>query len=39
MDDKLSIVDVKARDDIRRLYKNEIQLLPHADLPARMLYA
>ena len=39
LDDKLSIVDVKARDDFGRLYQVEIQILPHADLPARMLYA
>jgi predicted transposase/invertase (TIGR01784 family) len=36
--DKLSIVDVKARDDHGRFYQIEIQLLPHADLPARILY-
>jgi predicted transposase/invertase (TIGR01784 family) len=36
--DKLSIVDVKARDDQGRLYQIEIQLRPHADLPARILY-
>ena len=39
LDDKLSIVDVKARDDVGRLYQIEIQILVHADLPARMLYA
>ena len=39
LDDKLSIVDVKARDDLGRLYQIEIQILVHADLPARMLYA
>ena len=39
LDDKLSIVDVKARDAQGRLYQVEIQILPHADLPARMLYA
>ena len=37
--DKLSIVDVKARDDRDRLYQVEIQLLTHKDLPARILYA
>ena len=37
--DKLSIVDVKARDDQARLYQVEIQLLTHKDLPARILYA
>jgi predicted transposase/invertase (TIGR01784 family) len=36
--DKLSIVDVKARDDQGRFYQIEIQLRPHADLPARILY-
>ena len=39
LDDKLSIVDVKARDAEERLYQIEIQLLGHRDLPARMLYA
>ena len=39
LDDKLSIVDVKARDARGRLYQIEIQILVHADLPARMLYA
>jgi predicted transposase/invertase (TIGR01784 family) len=38
LDDKLSIVDVKARDEQGRLYQIEIQLLSHPDLPARMLY-
>jgi len=38
LDDKLSIVDVKARDGEGRLYQIEIQLLNVADLPARMLY-
>ena len=38
LDDKLSIVDVKARDAAGRLYQVEIQILPHPDLPARMLY-
>ena len=36
--DKLSIVDVKARDDHARLYQAEIQLVNHRDLPARILY-
>jgi len=36
--DKLSIVDVKARDAQGRFYQVEIQLLLHADLPARILY-
>jgi predicted transposase/invertase (TIGR01784 family) len=38
LDDKLSIVDVKARDDAGRQYQVEIQLLDHPDLPARILY-
>ncbi|MFO1430180.1 MAG: Rpn family recombination-promoting nuclease/putative transposase [Candidatus Competibacteraceae bacterium] len=38
LDDKLSIVDVKARDDQGQLYQVEIQLLNHPDLPARILY-
>ena len=37
-DDKLSIVDVKARDDQGRIYQIEIQLNTHAQLPARMLF-
>lgn len=36
--DKLSVVDVKARDDRQRQYQMEVQLLIHRDLPARMLY-
>jgi predicted transposase/invertase (TIGR01784 family) len=38
LDDQLSIVDVKARDEQGRLYPIEIQLLSHPDLPARILY-
>ena len=38
LDDKLSIVDVKARDQAGRLYQIEIQLLNAPDLPARILY-
>jgi predicted transposase/invertase (TIGR01784 family) len=38
LDDKLSIVDVKARDRADRLYQIEIQLLNIPDLPARILY-
>lgn len=38
IEDKLSIVDVKARDDQDRLYQVEIQLLAVPDLPARILY-
>jgi len=36
--DKLSIVDVKARDETGRWYQIEIQLAVHAGLAARMLY-
>lgn len=36
--DKLSVVDVKARDERQRQYQAEVQLLTHRDLPARMLY-
>ena len=39
LDDKLSIVDVKARDRAGRVYPIEIQLLNVADLPARILYS
>jgi predicted transposase/invertase (TIGR01784 family) len=38
LDDKLSIVDVKARDEQGRLYQIEIQLLIVPDLPARICY-
>ena len=38
LDDKLSIVDVKARDERDRLHQIEIQLLSYRDLPARILY-
>jgi predicted transposase/invertase (TIGR01784 family) len=38
LDDKLSIVDVKARDGQGRLYQIEIQVLSYRHLPARMLY-
>jgi predicted transposase/invertase (TIGR01784 family) len=38
LDDKLSIVDVKARDSTGQLYQIEIQLLNVPDLPARILY-
>ena len=38
VDDKLSVVDVKARDEAGQLYQVEIQLLSYAELPARMLY-
>lgn len=36
--DKLSVVDVKARDVQKRWYQIEIQLALHAELPERMLY-
>jgi len=39
LDDKLSIVDVKARDGAGRVFQVEIQLLSYRHLPARMLYA
>ncbi|WP_295401332.1 Rpn family recombination-promoting nuclease/putative transposase [uncultured Thiocystis sp.] len=39
LDDKLSIVDVKARDQRACLHQIEIQLLTHRDLRARILYA
>ncbi|NEV61797.1 Rpn family recombination-promoting nuclease/putative transposase [Thiorhodococcus minor] len=39
LDDKLTIVDVKARDAARRLFQVEIQLLTFPDLAARILYA
>ncbi|MCP4402254.1 MAG: Rpn family recombination-promoting nuclease/putative transposase, partial [bacterium] len=35
---KLSVVDVKARDDAGRWYQVEIQLLSHAGLISRILY-
>jgi predicted transposase/invertase (TIGR01784 family) len=38
LDDKLSIVDVKARDAAGCLYQIEIQLLVLPELPARILY-
>jgi predicted transposase/invertase (TIGR01784 family) len=38
IDDKLSVVDVKARDSNERLYQIEIQLLNSLYLPARILY-
>ena len=38
LDDKLSIVDVKAEDQQGRIYQIEIQLAIHRHLPARMLY-
>ena len=38
LDDKLSIVDVKARDQAERVYQIEIQWLNVPNLPARILY-
>ena len=38
LSDKLSIVDVKARDSQDRLYQIEIQLTSYAHLPARIIY-
>lgn len=38
LDDKLSIVDVKARDGQGGLHQVEIQLLVYRDLPARISY-
>ncbi|WP_295584661.1 Rpn family recombination-promoting nuclease/putative transposase, partial [uncultured Lamprocystis sp.] len=38
LDDKLTVVDVKARDATGQMYQVEVQLLNHRDLPARILY-
>ena len=38
LNDKLSIVDVKAHDTVGTIYQIEIQLLNYAHLPARILY-
>ena len=38
LEDKLSIVDVKARDNNGNLYQIEIQLVNFANLPERILY-
>ena len=38
LEDKLSIVDVKAKDDQGRLYQIEIQLLNYANLSSRIVY-
>jgi predicted transposase/invertase (TIGR01784 family) len=38
IDDKLSIVDVKARDRQDQLYQMEIQLACYASLPVRVIY-
>lgn len=37
-DDKLSIVDIKARDQTGRLFQIEMQMLSHKFLPERLLY-
>jgi predicted transposase/invertase (TIGR01784 family) len=38
LNDKLSVVDIKARDAQNQSYQIEIQLLTHRHLPARILY-
>jgi len=38
LDDKLSVVDVKAKDSEGRLYQIEIQLMTYRHLPERMVY-
>ena len=38
LEDKLSIVDVKARDSQGAIYQIEIQLVTYANLPERILY-
>lgn len=38
LDDKLSVVDVKASDNQARLYQIEIQLLSYRHLPSRIAY-
>jgi predicted transposase/invertase (TIGR01784 family) len=38
LDDKLSVVDVKAKDSTGRLYQVEIQLVSYRNLPTRMVY-
>ncbi len=38
LDDKLTIVDVKANDQSCRIYQIEVQLAYYSDLPARMVY-
>jgi len=38
LDDKLTIVDVKANDQSGRIFQIEIQLAYYTDLPARMVY-
>jgi predicted transposase/invertase (TIGR01784 family) len=38
IDDKLSVVDVKAKDSQDRLYQVEIQMQRYSNLPARVIY-
>ena len=38
LDDKLSVVDIKARDSQNQLYQVEIQMLMYKNLPARIIY-
>jgi len=38
LDDKLTVVDVKARDATGQMFQVEVQLLNHRDLAARILY-
>ena len=38
LNDKLTIVDVKANDQSGKIYQIEVQLAYYADLPARMVY-
>jgi len=38
LDDKLSIVDIKARDELENIFQVEIQLSVFPSLPARILY-
>ena len=38
VDDKLSVVDIKAKDSQNRLYQVEIQMLMYKNLPARIIY-
>ena len=38
LDDKLSVVDIKARDSQNRIYQVEIQMSAYSYLPARIIY-
>jgi predicted transposase/invertase (TIGR01784 family) len=38
LDDKLSILDIKARDDRGRLFNVEMQMVPSGSMPQRFLY-